>query len=255
MIKKELNKNDYDFIYLGAFELQKDGTLHMHIYFSIPIKGFGVLFDSYHQYYREITSHTRVKLNKREVEIIPIGRGQLGIANEVKAKLEKIGFKFQKYVNSKTGRSEYRCLNLVSDDEFYSGSWPTLYFYTKENLHKHYSEKIVEYLTKNYSKPTKQKVVGSHFVKHNLKVVYDEREQWKEITKKFIRKVCKKLYIASRLPIQINLYQKNRKEIMKIYPEYRNLNTLISDLLRGKAKYNKKTNILTFPNGESIKIT
>jgi len=42
---------------------------------------------------------------------------------------------------------------------------------------------------------------------------------------------------------------------MEIYPEYRNLNTLISDLLRGKAKYNKKTNILTFPNEESIKIT
>ena len=40
-LKKSLNKKGYDFIYLGAFELQKDGTLHMHIYFSIPVKGFG----------------------------------------------------------------------------------------------------------------------------------------------------------------------------------------------------------------------
>jgi len=253
-IKKELNKNSYDFIYLGAFELQKDGTLHMHIYFSIPVKGFGVLFNAYHNYYHKITTNTIVKLNKKEVEIIPIGRGQLGIANEVKEKLEKVGFEFKKYTNPKTERDEYRCLNLVSDDEFLSGSWPTLYFYTQENLQKHYSEEIVKYLTKNYSKSTRQKVVGSKFMKHNLKAVYDEQEEWKEIQKKFIRKVCKKLYIASRLPIQINLYQKKRKEIMEVYYEYRNLNTLITDLLNKKATYNKKSGILVCPNKKSINL-
>jgi len=31
--------------------------------------------------------------------------------------------------------------------------------------------------------------------------------------------------------------------------------TKLELILRGKAKYNKKTNILTFPNEESIKIT
>ena len=195
-----------------------------------------------------------MKLNKKEVEIIPIGRGQLGIAYEIKEKLEKIGFNFKKYTNPKTDRDEYRCLNLVSDNEFLSGSWPTLYFYTKENLQKHYSEKIVKYLTKSYSKPTRQKVIGSQFVKHNIKAIYDEQEEWDEIQKRFIRKVCKKLYIASRLPIQINLYQKNRKEIMEICPEYKNLNTLIDDLLNKKATYNKKSGILVCPNGESLKL-
>ena len=91
-------------------------------------------------------------------------------------------------------------------------------------------------------------------MKHNLKAVYNEQEEWDEIQKKFIRKVCKKLYIASRLPIQINLYQKKRKGIIEIYPEYKNMNTLISDLLNGKATYNKKTSILIFPNGKSIKL-
>jgi len=253
-LKKELNKDGYDFIYLGAFELQKDGTLHMHIYFSIPVKGFGVLFNAYHNYYHKITTHTIVKLNKKEVEIIPIGRGQLGVAYEVKEKLEQVGFEFKKYTNPKTDRDEYRCLNLVSDDEFNSGSWPTLYFYTKENLKKHYNEKIVKYLTKNYSKPTRQKAIGSQFVKHNIKSICDEQEEWNDIQKKFIRKVCKKLYTASRLPIQINLYQKKRKKIIEIYPDYKNMNTLISDLLKGKAKYNKKSGILIFPNKKSIKL-
>ncbi|MEO1958000.1 MAG: hypothetical protein ABGX23_00440, partial [Nautiliaceae bacterium] len=91
-LKKSLNKNGYDFIYLGAFELQKDGTFHMHMYFSIPVKGFGILFNAYHNYYKEITTETTVKLNKKEVKIIPIGRGQLGVANEIKEKLEKAGF-------------------------------------------------------------------------------------------------------------------------------------------------------------------
>jgi len=59
-LKKSLNKEGYDFIYLGAFELQKDGTIHMHIYFSIPLKGFGVLFNIYHNYYHKITqNHTK----------------------------------------------------------------------------------------------------------------------------------------------------------------------------------------------------
>jgi len=253
-IKNELNKNDYDFIYLGAFELQKDGTLHMHIYFSISVKGFGVLFNTYHNYYHKITKKTVVKLNKKEVEVIPIGRGQLGIANEIKTALENNGFKFEKYTNPKTGRDEYRCLNLVSDNEFSSGSWPTLYFYTKDNLQKHYSEKIVKYLTKSYTKHTKQKVVGSQFVKHNIKAVYDEQEEWNDIQKKFIRKVCKKLYTASRLPIQINLYQKKRKEIMEIYPQYKNLNILIDDLLNGKTTYNKNNGILVCPNKKSINL-
>ena len=253
-LKKELNKNGYDFIYLGAFELQRDGTLHMHIYFSIPLKGFGVLFNTYHNYYHKITQKSIVKLNKKEVEIIPIGRGQLGIAYEVKEKLEKVGFEFNKYTNPKTDRDEYRCINLVSDDEFLSGSWPTLYFYTQENLQQHYSEKIVKYLTKSYSKPTRQKVIGSQFVKHNVKAIYDEQEEWDEIQKKFIRKVCKKLYTASRLPIQINLYQKKRKELMEIYSLYKNLNNLITDLLNKKATYNKKSGILVCPNGESLKL-
>jgi len=250
-IKKELNKNGYDFIYLGAFELQKDGTLHLHIYFSIPVKVFGVLFNAYHNYYNKITTKTVVKLNKKEVEVIPIGRGQLGIANEIKTVLERNGFKFKKYINSNTGRDEYRCLNLVFDDEFNSGSWPTLYFYTKENLQKHYSEKIVKYLTKSYTKPTRQKAVGSQFVKHNTKIVYEE-EDWNEVQKKFIQKVCGRLYTASHLPIQISLYQKKRKQIMEIYPQYRNMNTLITDLLNGKATYNKTRGILICPNGEKL---
>ena len=70
--------------------------------------------------------------------------------------------------------------------------------------------------------------------------------------KKFIRKVCQKLYVASRFPIQISLYQKKRKEIIKLYPQYRNMNTLITDLLNGKATY--KNYILNCPNGESIKL-
>jgi len=252
-IKKELNKNGFDFIYLGAFELQKDGTFHMHIYFSIPVKGFGVLFNAYHNYYHKITTKTVVKLNKKEVEIIPVGRGQLGIANEIKTVLERNGFKFKKYINRKTGRDEYRCLNLVSDDEFGSGSWPTLYFYTKENLQKHYSEKIVNYLTKSYTKQTRQKVIGSQFIKHNTKIVYEEdEEKWNEIQKKFIQKICGRLYTASRLPIQISWYQKKRKHIIEIYPQYRNMNTLVTDLLNGKATYNKKTGILICPNGEKL---
>jgi hypothetical protein len=254
-LKKSLNKNGYNFIYLCAFELQKDGTFHMHMYFSIPVKGFGVLFNAYHNYYHKITTKTIVKLNKKEVEIIPIGRGQLGVANEVKEKLEKAGFNFKKYKNKQSDRDEYRCLNFVSDEEFISGSWPTLYFYTKENLQKHYSEKIVKYLTKSYTKPTRQKVIGSKFVKHNVKIVYEnDEENWNEIQKKFIQKVCGRLYTASRLPIQISLYQKKRKQIMKIYPQYRNMNTLITDLLNGKATYNKKIGVLICPNGASIKL-
>ncbi len=200
-----------------------------------------------------ITTKTTGKLNKKEVEIIPIGRGQLGVTNEVKEKLEKVGFNFKKHKNKQSERDEYRCLNFVSDEEFISGSWPTLYFYTKENLQKHYSEKIVNYLTKSYTKQTRQKAVGSQFVKHNTKIVYEE-EEWNEVQKKFIQKVCGRLYTASRLPVQISWYQKKRKQIMKIYPQYRNMNTLVTDLLNGKAAYNKKTGVLTCPNGESIKL-
>jgi len=254
-LKKSLNKNGYDFIYLGAFELQKDGTFHMHLYFSIPVKGFGILFNAYHNYYQEIITETTVKLNKKEVKIIPIGRGQLGVANEVKEKLEKAGFNFKKYKNKQSDRDEYRCLNFVSDEEFISGSWPTLYFYTKENLQKHYSEKIVNYLTKSYTKQTRQKAVGSQFVKHNTKIVYEnDEENWNEIQKKFIQKVCGRLYTASRLSIQISMYQKKRKKIIEIYPQYRNLNTLITDLLSKKATYNKKTGVLMCPNGKTINL-
>ena len=106
-------------------------------------------------------------------------------------------------------------------------------------------------LTKEYAKPVRQKAIGSQFVKHNVKMVYEE-DNWSEIQKKFIRKVCQKLYVASRLPIQISLYQKKRKEIIKLYPQYRNMNTLITDLLNGKATY--KNNTLTCPNGKSIKL-
>ena len=252
-LKKSLKKKGYDFIYLGAFELQKDGNFHMHLYFSIPVKGFGVLFNVYHQYYHKITANTIVKLNKKEVEIIPIGRGQLGVASEIKEKLEQVGFKFDPRKNKKSGRIDYLCKNLVSEEEFYSGSWPTLYFYTPENLKKHYSEKIVKYLTKIYSKSTRQKAIGSQFIKHNTKMVYDENE-WNEIQKKFIQAICGRLYIASRLPIQISLYQKNRKRIIESYSPYKNLNTLISDLLSKKAIYKKNSGILICPNGTNIKL-
>ena len=79
-----------------------------------------------------------------------------------------------------------------------------------------------------------------------------EKEEWNDIQKKFIRKVCKRLYVASRLPISISAYQKFRKEIIKAYDRYKNLNTLISDLLSSKAMYKNFT--LTCPNGKSIRL-
>lgn len=39
-LKKELNKQKFKLIYIIAFELQKDGNLHAHIYFSLDIQAF-----------------------------------------------------------------------------------------------------------------------------------------------------------------------------------------------------------------------
>jgi len=252
-LKRLLSKKKFNLIYIAAFELQKDGTFHTHIYFSLNIKAFEILFKFYNTYSTSIvTEKKEVLLNKKKRVIIPVGRCQLGVATQFKTKLEKEGFRFIAHKNNKSERIEFRCLNFVNDDEFMKGAWPTLYFYGTEELKKHYGEKIIKYLTKNYTKSTRQKAIGSQYVKHNLKTVYEPEENWSELQKKFIRKICKKLYVASKLPIQISFYQKKRKEIIKIYPQYKNLNTLISDLLNGKAKYEK--GILICPNNQSLKL-
>jgi len=252
MLKKELKKEGFKLIYLMVFELQKDGNLHAHIYFSVNLNAFKILFNFYHYYSKQyVTEEKKIKLHKKEVEIVSIGRAQLGITDTFREKLEELGFQFRYYLNpEKTDRIDWRCTNFVSESEFKSGSWPTLFFYKKEEFKKSY-KRISGYLEKEYTKPVRQKAIGSQFVEHNVKMVYEE-DNWSEIQKKFIRKVCGRLYVASRLPIQINLYQKKRKEIIKLYPQYRNMNTLITDLLNGKATY--KNNILTCPNGKSIKL-
>ena len=252
-LKKTLSKKGFKLIYIAAFELQKDGNFHSHIYFSLDIKAFGILFNFYHKYNTSIvTEKTVVKFNKITRTIIPVGRTQLGIAREAKTKLEKIGFQFKVYTNPKNpNKVDYRCVNFVSKKELQKGSWPTLFFYGKKELKEKYGEKIVKYLMKNYTKNTRQKAIGSQYIKHNTKMLY-EKEEWNDIQKKFIRKVCKRLYVASRLPISISAYQKFRKEIIKAYDRYKNLNTLISDLLSSKAIYKNFT--LTCPNGKSIRL-
>ena len=200
-----------------------------------------------------IITKTRLKFNKKERTIIPVGRCQLGISSEFKNKLEEIGYKIEFYTNPKNhDRLDYRCVNLVSQEEFIKGDWATLFFYGKEELKAHYEEKIVKYLTKNYKKPTRQKAIGSQYVKHNTKIVYDDSDEWSEVQKKFIRQICNKIYTSSRLPIPSSYYQKQRKKIMELYPQYRNFNTLITDYINGKATY--KNNILTCPNGKTIKL-
>ena len=250
-LKKELNKQKFKLIYIIAFELQKDGNLHAHIYFSLDIQAFDLLFKFYHKYNTEIvTEKIEVKFNKKERIIIPVGRCQLGISAQFKIELEKLGYKFETYRNPKNpDRLDYRCINIVSEEELKKGSWPTLFFYGADELKKQYGEKIVKYLTKNYKKTTRQKAIGSQYIKHNTKIVYED-EEWNEIQKQFIRQVCGKLYVASRLPISVSAYQKNRKRIIEIYPSYKNLNTLITDLLEGKATYTNK--ILVCPNGTNI---
>lgn len=167
-------------------------------------------------------------------------------------KLISLGYEFKSYKNpEKPDRFDWRCTNFVSKAEFKTGNWPTLNFYKEEDMKKLYSEKITEYIRKNHSKAKVQKTVGSQVIEHNSKSFYNS-DEWNEIQKKFIRKVCGKVYTASRLPIPISAYQKNRKKLMKIYPQYRNFNTLITDYLNGKAKY--ENDILTCPNGKSIKL-
>jgi len=254
LLKKELNKQNFNLIYITSFELQKDGNLHSHIYFSLELKAFHILFDFYHNYNTNIITHKQtVKLNRKEQIIIPVGRTQLGIATQFKNKLEKEGFEFESYTNPQNpNRKDYRCINLVNEQQFYSGKWPTLFFYSKTELEKHYGEKIVKYLTKNYSKTTRQKVIGSQYIKHNNKIIDSDNDEWSNIQKQFIRKVCKRLYIASRLPIPIYLYQKNRPIIIETYSKYRNLNNLIYDLLNKTAQYKNYT--LICPNGKSLKL-
>ena len=254
-LKKELRKNSFKFIYICAFELQKDGNLHAHIYFSAPIKAFNILFDFYFNYGKHLTESKTVTINKKPRNIIPIGRAQLGISYKFKQKLEEKGAIFEKIKNPQKDRYDYRYTNLVSDEEFKSGSWPTLFFYSNEELKNNYDEKIINYLTKNVSKQSRQKAIAGRFVKHNLKMVYDDfNYEWKEIQKAFIRKICRKLYIASRLPISVTAYQKYRKHIIETYDRYKNLNTLITDLVNGKAKYDSKTKILTCANKKIIYI-
>jgi hypothetical protein len=255
-LKKFLNKKGFKLIYVISFELQKDGNLHAHIYFSVSLKAFADFFVFYHNYNKSFNGPK--KLNKGKKIIIPIGRSQLGISKEFLRKLTEAGYEFIPYSNPKNPeRFDWRCVNLVSKEEFSSGNWPTLYFYDTEAFAKLYSENILEYLQKNSTtyerknKSTAQKVVGSNFVKHNSKSFYDS-DEWKEIQKQFIRKVCGKVYTSSRLPIPVSAYQKKRKEIMEIYPQYRNFNTLITDYLNGKATY--ENGILTYPNGKSIKL-
>jgi len=248
-LRRFLKKKNFEFIYLMVFELQKDGNLHTHIYFSIPLNAFPDFFVYYHNYKKNFT---KPKILKNKT-IIPLGRSQLGISMKFMEKLIQAGFKFEAYENpEKPERLDWRCVNFVTKSEFKTGNWPTLFFYTEKNLSKMYSEKIVEYLRKNYEKKVIQKTVGSQFSRHHTKTIYDS-DEWSEIQKKFIRKVCGKVYTASRLPIPVFKYQKKRKEIMKLYPTYTNLNTLISDCLNGIATY--KNGILTCPNGKKLRLT
>ncbi|GAX87032.1 hypothetical protein LNAT_P0327 [Lebetimonas natsushimae] len=255
--RRFLNKKGFKFIYVTSFELQKDGNLHAHIYFSVPLKAFSDFFVFYHEYKKTFTEPK--KINKGKKTIIPIGRSQLGISKEFLHKLTEAGYEFKCYSNpQKPERFDWRCVNFVSEQEFKSGNWPTLFFYDAEAFAKLYSEKILEYLQKNNNtdnerknKSTAQKVVGSNFVKHNSKAFF-ESDEWKEMQKQFIRKICGRVYTSSRLPIPVSAYQKKRKEIMEIYPQYRNFNTLITDYLNGKATY--ENGILTCPNGKSIKL-
>jgi len=251
-LRRFLNKKGFEFIYCASFELQKDGNLHSHIYFSIPLKAFYNVFLFYHNYKKSFTQPKQIRIGKNTKNIIPIGRSQLGISIKFMEKLTSLGYEFEAHQNpEKPDRFDWRCKNLVNKKEFKTGNWPTLNFYKQEDMGKLYSEKITEYLRKKHSKAKIQKTVGSQLVKHNSKSFYDS-DEWSEIQKKFIRKICGKVYTASRLPIPVSKYQKYRKQIMKIYPQYRNLNTLITDYLNGKAKY--KNDILTCPNGKSIKL-
>ena len=251
-LRRFLNRKGFELIYLASFELQKDGNLHSHIYFSIPLKAFYDVFLFYHNYKKSFIIPKQIKEGKQIKTIIPIGRSQLGISMKFMEKLISLGYEFKPHPNpEKPDRFDWRCTNFVSKAEFWTGNWPTLNFYKQEDMKKLYSEKITEYIRKNHSKAKVQKTVGSQFIKHNSKSFYDS-DEWSEIQKKFIRKVCRKVYTASRLPIPISAYQKNRKKLMKIYPQYRNFNTLITDYLNGKAKY--ENDILTCPNGKSIKL-
>jgi hypothetical protein len=248
-LRKFLNKRGFEFIYLLSFELQKDGNLHAHIYFSVPLGAFADFFIFYHDYKKSFTKPK--KINKGNKTIIPLGRSQLGISKAFLHKLTEAGYKFNFYSNpQKPDRFDWRCVDLVSEKEFKSGNWTTLYFYDTQDFARLYTEKILEYLQKN-NKSISQKVIGSNITKHNSKSFF-ESDEWKEIQKQFIRKVCGKVYTSSRLPIPVSTYQKKRKEIMEIYPQYRNFNTLITDYLNGKATY--ENNILTCPNGEFIKL-
>lgn len=203
-------------------------------------------------YKKLLTQPKQIRIGKNTKNIIPIGRSQLGISMKFIEKLTSLGYKFEAHQNpEKPDRFDWRCTTLVSKKEFRTGNWPTLNFYKQEDMEKLYSEKITEYLRKKHSKAKIQKTVGSQLLKHNSKSFYDS-DEWSEIQKKFIRKICGKVYTSSRLPIPISKYQKHRKQIMKIYPQYRNLNTLMIDYLNGKAKYTN--DILTCPNGKSIKL-
>ena len=251
-LRRFLSKKNFEFIYLISFELQKDGNLHSHIYFSIPLKAFYDVFLFYHNYKKSFTQPKQIKSGTNIKTIIHIGRSQLGISMKFMEKLISLGYEFVPHQNpEKPDRFDWRCTNFVSKTEFRTGNWPTLNFYKQEDMEKLYSEKITEYLRKKHSKAKIQKTVGSQLVEHNSKFFYDS-DEWSEIQKKFIRKICGKVYTASRLPIPVSKYQKYRKQIMKIYPTYSNLNTLMTDYLNGKAKY--ENDILTCPNGKSIKL-
>jgi len=54
-LRRFLNKKGFELIYLASFELQKDGNLHTHIYFSIPLKAFHNFFVYYHNYKKNFT--------------------------------------------------------------------------------------------------------------------------------------------------------------------------------------------------------
>ena len=192
--------------------------------------------------------------------------------NQITNNKKQKGFIFEKHYNKKSKRYEYSCTGKVTINEFLSGAWPTLFFYDRKNLEKIYGEKIVKYLTKQYKITTRQKAIGSHFIKHNTKnllslhninldnetdndtwnKICSSCEAYAEIQKKFIRYVCKKIYISSRLPIQVKSYQKYRKQIIKAYPRYKYLNNLVEDLMNKKAYYNKKRGTLICPNGEKL---
>jgi len=133
-LKKEMKKNKHHLIYLNTFELQKDGNLHAHIYFSVPLKAFETLFYFYHNYRDIVPYRTTIKFNKKERTIVPIGRSQLGISDKFRIKLESMGYKFTMHFNpQKPDRVDFRCINFVSESQFKSGNWTTLFFYTNTN--------------------------------------------------------------------------------------------------------------------------